>query len=64
MKEPDFRCYHLLLNEQAELIGASTDDVGARPKDWRTTVRSIDDMHHQCSRATMMNPLPQMKVKP
>ena len=63
MKEPDFRCYHLLLNEQAELICASTDDVGARAEDWRNTVRSMNDMHHQCSRATMTNPLPRMKMK-
>jgi starvation-inducible DNA-binding protein len=28
MKEPDFRCYHLLLDEQAEQIFAITDDLG------------------------------------
>ena len=30
MKEPDFRCYHLLLDEQAEQIFAITDDVAQR----------------------------------
>jgi DNA-binding ferritin-like protein len=29
MKEPDFRCYHLLLDEQAQQIFAITDDIGA-----------------------------------
>jgi starvation-inducible DNA-binding protein len=32
MKEPDFRCYHLLLDEQAEQISAITDDVAQRAR--------------------------------
>jgi DNA-binding ferritin-like protein len=30
MKEPDFRCYHLLRDEQAKQISAMTDDVAER----------------------------------
>jgi hypothetical protein len=37
MKEPDFRFYRLLLDEQAEQVCASTDDVGARAQDWPNT---------------------------
>ncbi len=33
MKEPDFRDYHLLLDEQAEQIFAITDDVAQRAQD-------------------------------
>jgi starvation-inducible DNA-binding protein len=32
MKEPDFRDYHLLLDEQAEQILAITDDVAQRAR--------------------------------
>ncbi len=32
MKEPDFRDYHLLLDEQAEQIFAITDDVAQRAR--------------------------------
>jgi starvation-inducible DNA-binding protein len=32
MKEPDFRCCHLLLDEQAEQILAITDDVAQRAR--------------------------------
>jgi starvation-inducible DNA-binding protein len=32
MKEPDFRDYHLLLDEQAEQISAITDDVAQRAR--------------------------------
>ena len=32
MKEPDFRDYHLLLDEQAEQIFACTDDVAQRAR--------------------------------
>jgi len=64
MKEPDFRCYHLLLDEQAEQIFAITDDVGAKAQDWRNTLPSIGDMsHHQCSRTRIKNPLRRMKMK-
>ena len=33
MKEPDFRDYHLLLDEQPEQIFAITDDVAQRAQD-------------------------------
>ncbi len=60
MKEPDFRCYHLLL----EQIFAITDAVGARAQDWRNTLPSIGDMsHHQCSRTRIKNPLRRIKMK-
>jgi len=32
MKEPDFRCCHLLLDEQAKQIFAITDDVAQRAR--------------------------------
>src|SRR5205809_3224282 len=64
MNEPDFRDYHLLLDEQVEQIFAITDDVGASVQDWRNTLPPISDMsHHQCSRTRIKNPLRRMKRK-
>jgi DNA-binding ferritin-like protein len=37
MKEPGFRDYHLLLDEQDKQILAIGDDVGARAQHWRNT---------------------------
>ena len=47
MKEPDFRDYHLLLDEQAENIFAMTDDVGASAQDWRNMLCSFSDIQQQ-----------------
>ena len=64
MKVPDFRDYHLLLDEQAEQIFAITDNVGAGAQDWRGALPSIGDLsHHQRSRTRIKNPLPRMKLK-
>jgi starvation-inducible DNA-binding protein len=45
MKEPDFRDYHLLLDEQSTQIFAMTDDIAERArKIGGTTIRSISDI--------------------
>jgi hypothetical protein len=49
MKEPDFRCYHLLLDEQAENILAMRDDVGVSTPDRRSALGCISDIsQRQC----------------
>jgi starvation-inducible DNA-binding protein len=43
MKEPDFHDYHPLLDEQAEQIFATTDDVEASAQGRWNSLRSISN---------------------